>query len=640
MIERITALYARYSGDDGQETENMSIKHQHQTLQEYADHNGFTNCRFYADDGFSGTNFDRPDFQRMLEDVENGLVGTIIVKDMSRFGRNYILVGQYVELVLPQYDVRVIGVTDNYDSYNSENDMFAFESIFNEMFSADISKKTRAEKKHRGMNGGKLSSRPLYGYKAKDGVYDNWKIDEEAAEIVRLIYDMFLHQDKSINGIAKYLRDNKVLTPGSYRGYQYTKVHSPYAWTICKVKKILCFQEYCGDTINFKTRQISYKDKRKIILPKEERMIFRDKHPAIISREEFGLVQEKLKTASLKKFKAGDTAKHIPYLFKKCFCAMCGHSMRYTIKNEGSDQHRISYACKTYYIYRECESNSILEAKVKMIVLERLKKLYLEIKNNKKRIEEKLGFSDGQFISEEMDKTENRVVEIQKLQRDLYEKYIRKEIDAGEFKAEGSLYEDEKSSLLQLLAELKTKWIALQNKIDAAKRMFDIIKQYRESDFDELTEKMCSTMIEKINISRPVGGNRINCEKRIIDIYICNLGNLSELVDVSYKNCSDRIREIAPQLIAEKRCCLSAVREMLNFSEATICNALREEGINFQNIITDVKKEIIIDSIKKSMPVSQICKRMGNIEPNTIYSFIRRRFNTTFTNLCKSIDKY
>lgn len=153
MYDKITALYCRFSRDDSQEQENASITHQKELLQEYADNNSFTNCRFYADDGYTGTNFDRPDFQHMLEDAENGLISTIIVKDMSRFGRNYILVGQYVELVLPQYDVRVIGITDNYDSYNydsynTENDMFAFESVFNELYVADISKKYGMLKKY------------------------------------------------------------------------------------------------------------------------------------------------------------------------------------------------------------------------------------------------------------------------------------------------------------------------------------------------------------------------------------------------------------------------------------------------------------------------------------------------------------
>lgn len=161
----------------------------------------------------------------MMEDVENGIIKTILVKDMSRFGRNYILVGQYVELVLPQHGVRVIGVTDHYDSYSTENDLFAFESIFAEMYAVDISKKVTYAKHTLGMNGVKLKSRPLYGYRRVDGDYTRWEIDEESAKIVRMIFDMFLNQDMSINSIAKYLRTNKIPTPNTYMGYKYTTVN-------------------------------------------------------------------------------------------------------------------------------------------------------------------------------------------------------------------------------------------------------------------------------------------------------------------------------------------------------------------------------------------------------------------------------
>lgn len=170
LDNRITALYCRYSFDDGIEgEENLSISHQKSLLTKYAENNGYTNLKYYVDDGYSGTSFERPDFQRMLEDVDNGIIGTIIVKDMSRFGRNYILVGQYVEIVLPLKDVRVIGINDNFDSNNSNNQLFQFESILNEMYAADISKKVRSAKRSIGLSGQPVKSRPVYGYKLKEG---------------------------------------------------------------------------------------------------------------------------------------------------------------------------------------------------------------------------------------------------------------------------------------------------------------------------------------------------------------------------------------------------------------------------------------------------------------------------------------
>lgn len=235
--DKLDILYARRSSEGGKDGE--SIENQVALLKQYAADKGYYNIKVVTDDGYTGTNFNRPDFQRMMEDVENDIIETIVVKDMSRFGRNYILVGQYVELVLPQHHVRVIGVTDNYDSYNTENDLFVFESIFAEMYAADISKKITYAKHTLGMNGVKLKSHPLYGYKLVDGDHNRWEIDEESAKIVRMVFDMFLHQDMSINSIAKYLRTNKVPTPSAYMGYKYTKVGTSYGWLFQTVRRLL-----------------------------------------------------------------------------------------------------------------------------------------------------------------------------------------------------------------------------------------------------------------------------------------------------------------------------------------------------------------------------------------------------------------
>ena len=178
----------------------------------------------------------------MMEEVENGIIQTILVKDMSRFGRNYILVGQYVELVLPQHHVRVIGVTDNYDSYDTENDLFAFESIFAEMYAADISKKVTYAKHMLGMSGIKLKSRPLYGYRLVDGDYTQWEIDTESAEIVRMIFDMFSIRICLSMLLQSICVPMKIPTPSAYMGYKYTKVNRPYDWSFPIVSRILNFR--------------------------------------------------------------------------------------------------------------------------------------------------------------------------------------------------------------------------------------------------------------------------------------------------------------------------------------------------------------------------------------------------------------
>ena len=164
MYDKITALYCRYSRDDGQETENASITHQKELLKEYAENNGYPNLRYYVDDGYTGTNFNRPDFQRMMENVENGIIETIVVKDMSRFGRNYILVGQYVEIDFPKYDVRFIAISDNVDSAKGMNDLLPINNLMNEWYSRDISKKIRSMVRQKGNSGQHITSKLPYGY--------------------------------------------------------------------------------------------------------------------------------------------------------------------------------------------------------------------------------------------------------------------------------------------------------------------------------------------------------------------------------------------------------------------------------------------------------------------------------------------
>lgn len=287
MFNKITALYCRYSRDDGQEEENASITHQRELLKEYAENNGYTNLRCYADDGYSGTNFNRPDFQRMLEDIKNGLIGTVIVKDMSRFGRNYILVGQYVELVLPMYDVKVIGVTDHYNSTKENNDLFAFESIFAEMYAADISKKVTAYKRNKGMNGGVVKTRPVYGYKIAPDTKDEWIIDEKVAGIVYMIFDKFVNEEMTEYQIANYLRKHKVLTTSAYAGSKRCDPTRIYAWSTSTITRMLGMAEYAGDTVNFKSRTVSFKTRQIERIPKDQWLVFHDTHEALVPRELF-----------------------------------------------------------------------------------------------------------------------------------------------------------------------------------------------------------------------------------------------------------------------------------------------------------------------------------------------------------------
>ena len=626
MYDKITALYCRYSHDDGQEEENASITHQKALLKEYAENNGYSNIRFYADDGYTGTDFNRPDFQRMMEEVENDIIQTILVKDMSRFGRNYILVGQYVELVLPQHHVRVIGVTDNYDSYDTENDLFAFESIFAEMYAADISKKVTYAKHMLGMSGIKLKSRPLYGYRLVDGDYTQWEIDTESAEIVRMIFDMFLNQDMSVNSIAKYLRTNKIPTPSAYMGYKYTKVNRPYDWSFPIVSRILKFQEYCGDTVNFKTRQISYKVKKRLPIPKEDWVIFQNQHPAIISREDFEKAQEKLKNISENAFSQPKATRNDTLFRQKLICAMCGKKM-YCNSTKG----KLYFQCQAYQKYDSCTSNYITENDLKRVVLDYLHRLYLSVKSDRNAVISKLGLDTITEIEDQIRTAENRADEISHLLIEIYEKKFQNIITDSEFKSRSEALSREKNDLLHFLADLTAKKSIRSKEKGSVIKMLDKISSYSESDFDVLTQEMVNALIEKIVIGKPMGQREKNYGKRMIDIYIYELGNLSELIDVRFKPYSVRIKEIAPQLLLERRCDTANVIEALATKRGSLENALAEEGTNFQTVIVEVRKKILIDAIRNGLTIKEIYPLLGYPEPSNVYWFSKRflgmRFN-------------
>ena len=626
MYDKITALYCRYSHDDGQEEENASITHQKALLKEYAENNGYSNIRFYADDGYTGTDFNRPDFQRMMEEVENDIIQTILVKDMSRFGRNYILVGQYVELVLPQHHVRVIGVTDNYDSYDTENDLFAFESIFAEMYAADISKKVTYAKHMLGMSGIKLKSRPLYGYRLVDGDYTQWEIDTESAEIVRMIFDMFLNQDMSVNAIAKYLRTNEIPTPSAYMGYKYTKVNRPYDWSFPIVSRILKFQEYCGDTVNFKTRQISYKVKKRLPIPKEDWVIFQNQHPAIISREDFEKAQEKLKNISENAFSQPKATRNDTLFRQKLICAMCGKKM-YCNSTKG----KLYFQCQAYQKYDSCTSNYITENDLKRVVLDYLHRLYLAVKSDRNAVISKLGLDTITEIEDQIRTAENRADEISHLLIEIYEKKFQNIITDSEFKSRSEALSREKNDLLHFLADLTAKKSIRSKEKGSVIKMLDKISSYSESDFDVLTQEMVNALIEKIVIGKPMGQREKNYGKRMIDIYIYELGNLSELIDVRFKPYSVHIKEIAPQLLLERRCDTANVIEVLATKRGSLENALAEEGTNFQTVIVEVRKKILIDAIRNGLTIKEIYPLLGYPEPSNVYWFSKRflgmRFN-------------
>ena len=292
----ITALYCRLSRDDGTDNDSNSITNQKKLLQKYAKEHGFSNTRYYVDDGYTGTNFNRPGFQKLLEDMDMGYVTTLIVKDMSRLGRDYLQVGYYTDTYFPDRNIRFIAVNDCVDSADGENELAPFRNVMNEMYARDISRKVRSSHRLRG-NAGEPLSQPPYGYLKSPENKKKWVVDAYAADVVRDIFRMCL-EGKGQETIARILQERKVLIPMAYwyslglkRGGKRVQP-DPYKWSKSSIAKILANQEYCGDIINFKTYSKSFKNKTRLENPEENWVIFKNVHEPIIDRETFEQVQK------------------------------------------------------------------------------------------------------------------------------------------------------------------------------------------------------------------------------------------------------------------------------------------------------------------------------------------------------------
>ena len=328
LSSKITALNCRLSHDDELQGDSNSIRNQKAILQKYADDNGFSNAQFFVDDGYSGTNFNRPDWTRLMALVEDGQVGAIIVKDMSRLGRDYLKVGYYTEMIFPEADVRFIAINNGVDSTSQQDSDFTpFLNIINEWYAKDTSKKIRAVFKAKGQSGKSLATIPPYGYIKDPEDKNHWIVDEEAAEVVREIFHLCV-SGYGPTRLANELQRRKILTPVEYaksKGWPMRSVKQkddPFAWETSTVVHILERQEYLGNTVNFKTYRKSYKQKKTLRKDPSEWQVFEGTHEAIIDKETFAIVQ-RIRDGRRRVTPMGE----MPILSGMVFCADCGSKM-------------------------------------------------------------------------------------------------------------------------------------------------------------------------------------------------------------------------------------------------------------------------------------------------------------------------
>ena len=533
----ITALYPRLSHEDELQGESNSISNQKRILETYAKQNGFTNLRWYTDDGFSGANFQRPGFQAMLADIEAGKVGTVIVKDMSRLGRNYLQVGFYTEMLFPQKGVRFIAVNDNVDSANGgmDNDFTPLRNLFNEWLVRDTSKKIKAVKRSKGMSGKPITSKPVYGYLMDED--ENFIIDEEAAPVVRQIYSLCLAGNGPTK-IARMLTEQQIPTPGTleYRRTGSTRRYHPgyeCKWATNTVVHLLENREYTGCLVNFKTEKPSYKLKHSIENPPEKQAVFENHHEPIIDRETWERVQELRKQR-----KRPNRYDEVGLFSGILFCADCG-SVMYQQRYQTDKRKQDCYICGNYKKRTaDCTAHFIRTDLLTAGVLSNLRKVTSYAAKHEARFMKLLieQNEDGDrrrnaAKKKELEAAEKRIAELSAIFKRLYEDSVTGRISDERFTELSADYEAEQKELKERAARLREELSKAQEATANAEKFMNVVR--RHTTIEELTPTLLREFVEKIVVHESValdGKRRGKLRRQEIEIYYSFVGKV-ELPD-------------------------------------------------------------------------------------------------------------
>ena len=525
--EKITALYCRLSQDDGREGESNSISNQKEILMAYAKKNGFLHPQFFVDDGISGTTFDRPDFLRMQQMVEDGAVSTVIVKDLSRFGRNYLEVGEYLEIKYPTLGVRFIAIQENVDTFReSGTEMMPFNNIFNEWYAAQTSKKIRAVQQMRAANGKRVSPVVPYGYKKDPNNREIWYIDEPAAEVVRKIYALCL-AGRGPMQIARQLEKERILTPTAYynsigRAASNPPPADPYRWSDSSVENILANRQYTGCTVNFLSTTVSYKVHKVIYRSPEEQQIIPNTQEAIISEDMWLRVQE------LRENRRRPTATGRTSLFSGLvFCADCGAKLHFcAAKSLKPNQEH--FRCSNYKSGRgTCQVHFIRNVVLERIVFEAVRYLadfvhqyesvFLYLLEKKTAVEQK---AEWQKLRRTVENGHKRIRELDMLISRLYEDNIAGKISDERYARMAASYEDEQKQLEKAVADgEQTLREAEQKKVDV-QMLLNTLRQCTE--LKELTPTIVNSLIQRIDVHKSEKPHKHNRVK--VDIYFTAVG--------------------------------------------------------------------------------------------------------------------
>jgi len=522
----ITALYCRLSRDDELQGDSNSIKNQKAILQKYATDNGFGNIQFFVDDGYSGTTFDRPDWQRLSGMIDEGQIGTLIVKDMSRLGRDYLQVGMLTEMVFPNNDVRFIAVNNGVDSVNgTENDMTPFINLFNEFYAKDTSRKIRAVFKAKGNAGKPLCTNPPYGYIKDPEDKNHWIIDETAAEVVREIFHLCV-QGYGVSKIANIITAKHIMNPTAHAkalGIGVSDNRSTaddYKWVNSTISHMLTRQEYIGSTVNFKTYRKSYKQKKQLKNDPDNWQIFEGTHEAIIDSETFAIVQ-RLREGRRRVTPMGE----MPILSGMLFCADCGAKL-YQVRHRGWTHDKEHFVCATYRkVKGGCSSHQIRNVVVEELLLDGIRNItafardhedeFVQMVTDKTHAEVNRSLRDDK---RELEQAQVRAGKLDSIIQRLYEDNLDGKISDERFAKMTASYEDEQKTLESRIRELKAAIGTVTENASNVDAFLKLVRRY--TDIQELTAEIIREFVEKIYVYKAehIDGKRV---QRIKIVWNC-----------------------------------------------------------------------------------------------------------------------
>lgn len=515
--DKITALYCRLSVEDtkdekknGKEDLSNSIQNQKAMLLQYARDHRFPHPTFFIDDGYSGVTYDRPGFQKMLDEIEAGHVGTVITKDLSRLGRNSALTGLYINYTFPQNDVRYIAINDHFDSINpnsTDSDIAGIKNWFNEFFAKDTSRKIRAVQKAKGERGERLTVHVPYGYMKNPENPKEWIIDEEAAQVVKKIFTLCMN-GRGPSQIADQLEKDKILTPTAYKNKQgvktpHTEPENPYRWHESTIVNILERKEYIGATVNFKTYTNSIWDKKQRENPEENRVIFYNTHPAIIEQEVFDKVQE----IRQQRHRRTATGKSSPFS-GLVFCADCNQKLYYST-TKYFEKRQDFFICSTHRANKDkCSGHYIRAVVLEDLVWNHMKEVISYVTRYEAHfrveMEQKLRLQSEETIrvyKKRLAQAEKRIGELDRLFIKIYEDNAKGKLNDDRFSMMSKTYEDEQ-------AQLKVEIVNLQKEIEVQERQIENLEQFiqrarRYTDLTELTPYALRELVKAVYVEAP-----------------------------------------------------------------------------------------------------------------------------------------